>query len=363
MLNDFSVPRTGTATIAVALLLLGGCAAAPTTSDLLTTPLRVRTIDGAPPLRDGRSAFRETFCSTMQADGRTSSDDVDCERWLWRLADEPQVAGVQSNVPVLSKPATIVLVTGAFSECTGEAARPFSAGAARLLAGGTNVRTLVVGGRSGTEHNARQIAEALKDLPLEDDEALVLIGYSKGAIDILQFLVDFPSEASRVDAMVSVAGPVFGTPLAAKADSTYRVLFGKLPYPNCPPGDGKVLASLAPDTRTHWLETIELPTHVRYYSMAAFTTREHIARGLESTWKMLAQSDPRNDGQVIAADAVIPGSTLLAYVNSDHWGAAMTFESEHKILGARPDPTTFPLEQLFRAIVQFIEIDFNKDRP
>lgn len=363
MFSRFPIRRSGTATIAVAILLLVGCAAAPTTPDILTAPLPVKTVDGASSLRDGRSAFRGIFCSTLRADGRATNDDLDCERWLWRLTDEAQVAGVPGDATAPSKPKTIVLVTGAFSECTGEEARPFSAGAARLLASGTDVRTLVVGGRSGTEHNARQIAEALKDLRLDDGEALVLIGYSKGAIDILQFLVDFPNEASRVDAMVSVAGPVFGTPLAAKANPTYRALFGKLPYPNCPPGDGKVLASLAPDTRTHWLETNELPTHVRYYSLAAFTTREHIARGLEATWKMLAQSDPRNDGQVIAADAVIPGSTLLAYVNSDHWGAAMTFESAHKILGARPDPTTFPLEQLFRAIVQFVDDDLSEGRP
>jgi hypothetical protein len=32
---------------------------------------------------------------------------------------------------------------------------------------------------------------------------------------------------------------------------------------------------------------------------------------------MLAGDDPRNDGQVRIEDAVIPGSTLLGYVNAE----------------------------------------------
>jgi hypothetical protein len=75
------------------------------------------------------------------------------------------------------------------------------------------------------------------------------------------------------------------------------------------------------------------------------------------SWKFLTRTDPRNDGQVIAADAVIPGATLLGYTNADHWGTATTIESVHTYLGARPDPALFPLETLFVSIVQFVSTD------
>jgi hypothetical protein len=219
------------------------------------------------------------------------------------------------------------------------------------------VRTIVVGGRSGTSHNARQIAEALAASPTDDERKMILIGYSKGGLDILRFLVDFPALAARVDAVVGVASPLFGTPLADLAEPAYAALVAKLPYEKCPPGDGEVMASLRPDAATGWLAANPLPAGVRSYSLAAFTTREHVARALVPFWKHLGGTEVRNDGQVVATDAVIPGSTLLGYANADHWGVAQAIEIEHPVLAARQDPALFPLEQLFVAMVAFIADD------
>jgi pimeloyl-ACP methyl ester carboxylesterase len=219
------------------------------------------------------------------------------------------------------------------------------------------VRTIVVGGRSGTSHNARQIADALAAPQIHDDRNVILIGYSKGGLDILRFLVDFPDLAARVDAVVGVASPLFGTPLADLAEPAYAALVAKLPYDKCPPGDGDVMSSLTPKAATQWLEANPLPVGVRFYSLAAFTTREHVARALVPFWKHLGGTEVRNDGQVVATDAVIPGSTLLGYANADHWGVAQAIEAEHPVLAARQDPELFPLEQLFVAMVAFIADD------
>jgi hypothetical protein len=117
------------------------------------------------------------------------------------------------------------------------------------------------------------------------------------------------------------------------------------------------MVSLRPDTASGWLAANPLPAGVRFYSLAAFTTREHVARALVPFWKHLGGTEVRNDGQVVAADAVIPGSTLLGYANADHWGVAQTIETEHPVLAARQDPTLFPLEQLLVAMVAFIADD------
>jgi len=350
-----TVARPGS--LLIALLALGGCATTPGAGELLLAPVQVKTVADAPAMRDGRPAFRAAFCSMLREERLASSDDIACDRWLWRLSDEPAGDANRVILPANPEHLEVVMVTGAFSECVGEASRPYSAGAARLQAAGVKVRTIVVGGRSGTSHNARQIADALAASQVGDERRIVLIGYSKGGLDILRFLVDFPDLAARVDAVVGVASPLFGTPLADLAEPAYAALVAKMPYEKCPPGDGEVMASLRPDTASGWLAANPLPAGVRFYSLAAFTTRDHVARALVPFWKHLGGTDVRNDGQVVATDSVIPGSTLLGFANADHWGVAQTIETEHPVLAARQDPALFPLEQLFVAMVAFIADD------
>ena len=189
---------------------------------------------------------------------------------------------------------------------------------------------------------------------------MIIVGYSKGALDALRFLVDFPDLAAQVDAVVSVAGPIYGSPLAEMAEAPYARLLARLPYDKCPPGDGEVIRSLDPKVATQWLASNPLPSSVRYYSITGFTTREHMARSLVPTWKILNGTDVRNDGQVVAADAVIPGSTLLGYANADHWGIAESMEEVRTFLAARPDPTPFPLEPLLRSIMIFVSDDIKR---
>ena len=353
---NLAIPASRGVLLAVALVL-GGCATVPPPTELLTAPMQVQSIGGAPPVVDGRAAFRSAFCWTLREERVASPDDAACERWLWRLTDEPAGDADRVVLPANPERFEILLVTGAFSECVGEASRPYSAGAARLRAAGAKVRTLVVGGRSGTGPNARQIAEALEASPIDGGRKVILIGYSKGGLDILRFLVDFPELAARVDAVVGVASPVFGTPLADLAEPAYAALVAKMPHGKCPPGDGEVMSSLTPEAATQWLEANPLPPGVRFYSLAAFTTRGHVARALLPFWKHLGGTDVRNDGQVVATGAVIPGSTLLGYANVDHWGVAQTIETEHPMLAARQDTALFPLEQLFVAMVAFIADD------
>ena len=49
------------------------------------------------------------------------------------------------------------------------------------------------------------IAKTVDKLELKAPERLILLGYSKGATDILYFLVDYPELAKKVTAVMSVA--------------------------------------------------------------------------------------------------------------------------------------------------------------
>lgn len=329
-------------------LFVAGCVSLPDTEDLLRTPSPHLSSDAPAGITDERARFRAYFCAEFER--ATDPDNAAaCEDWLHRLPDETETA---PSFGISRRPLQALFVTGAFSECFGESARPFSSAIAELTGSGDDFGTIVVGGRSGTVHNAAQIAEFLRSWPISDEKPLVLFGYSKGTSDILQFLVAYPELAARVSAVVSVAGAVGGSPLADSNSSIYDLLFSHLPSSHCEKGDHHVVDSLRTDTRSMWLAENALPGHIQYYSLVAFTTRERMARALVPSWEALLRHSRRNDGQLLPIHAMLPHSSLLAYLNADHWAVAMELENEHGFIANRPDPKRFPHTALLSAMLR-----------
>ena len=350
--------RPATRALAITVLagfVLPGCVSLPTADELRRAPAPHLDAAAPPGMVDGRPAFRTAFCEAFAEYPEDNGPPRTCDFWLHRLEDEP--AGPAPAHRVATSPMQVLLVTGAFSECFGEEALPFGNAVDSLRDTGIRVDTIVVGGRSGTEHNAREIAAHLAAWPVRPDVPLVLIGYSKGAIDILQFLVDFPEAARQVDAVVSVAGSVGGSPVADEFEGLYEYLFSHLPSHHCPPGDGDVVHSLRTDVRDAWLLDNELPAFVDYYSIAAFTTRDRVARSLVVSWETLLKYERRNDGQLLAHDALIPGSTLLGYLDADHWAVALDIEDESPLLAHRDEVAQFPHRALLHAILRQVAAD------
>jgi hypothetical protein len=79
--------------------------------------------------------------------------------------------------------------------------------------------------------------------------------------------------------------------------------------------------------------------NVRYYSIVAFTKRESVQPGLLFTYDFLRNIDPRNDGQVIFYDQIIPGASPLGYINLDHWAIAVPVKEKMASAGWLPHPT------------------------
>ena len=214
-----------------------------------------------------------------------------------------------------------------------------------------------VDGLSGTRNNASQIAEFLAALPVEHaGKKLILVGYSKGTSDILRFLVDYPGLANNVVAVVSIAGSVGGSSLSYDATQNQAELLKLTPQSECDEGDGMAVESLRPDRRLAWLEENELPGHIAYYSVVTFPEPDRISFGLRFTWRKLSRIDSRNDAQLLFYDQVIPGSTLIAYVNADHWALAVPIARTHPTIGSMfVDQNDFPREALLEAIMRFVE--------
>jgi hypothetical protein len=313
--------------------------------------MAVPDIPASVALTDGRARFRGIYCGIAARDGTVPAGDPACETLLWRLADEPPAVDDARPLPAIDPSLRFFLVTGALSDCLGADALPYREGVERLAARGVAVGTIRVSGRSSASHNARQVASVLA-AALEAQDRVVLMGYSKGAVDILHFLAEFPDAARQVAAVVSLAGPIYGSPLAERGAWLYDHLLAQSFAHRCDPGDGGLADSLLPAVRREWLAAHPPPSGVAYFSVAAFTTRPHLARALRPSWRLLAGTDPRNDGQVLPGDALIPGSMLLGYANADHWGLAITVERELPHLVSRPGGNVLSQSTLLESILR-----------
>jgi hypothetical protein len=77
--------------------------------------------------------------------------------------------------------------------------------------------------------------------------------------------------------------------------------------------------------------------------------------------KKLSAIDSRNDSQVIFYDQVIPGSTLVGYLNADHWAVAVPIAESHPFIGRHfADKNNYPRKAILEAVLRFIEEDMDR---
>ena len=218
---------------------------------------------------------------------------------------------------------------------------------------------LKVDALSSSENNARQIRDAIMAMPPPAGAPrLVLVGYSKGAPDVLEAVVAYPEIRSSVVAVVSIAGAAAGSPLANDVQQYQADLLRYFPGSTCDPGDGGGVASLKPATRLAWLAQNPLPRELHYYSLVTFPQPARISRILRRSYDKLARIDARNDSQLIFYDQVVPGSILMGYLNADHWAIAVPIDRKHRLVTSLlTTENAYPREALLEAVLRFVEED------
>jgi len=343
---------------AAMVLVLASCAKPSVPLSAYTTPPVILVPAGKAGIRDDRGRFREIMCAIQRDHGARLPENRSCagDSILWHLAGEPAPTGV----PVALGPSTadirLVLVPGLLAECVSQTSRIFEDGRANVESAGYKTTSLPTGGRLGSDRNAGAIYRAV--LALRPGETLVFVTHSKGTVDVLEALVGHPDLAARVAAVVSVSGAVNGSPLADTFSHVLLRWAESVPLPSCPPGEGtEAVDSLRRATRLRFLADHPLPSTVRYYSLAAFASREDVSLVLQPFYDILARTDPLNDGLLNASDAIIPGSTLLGYPNADHLAVAMPFTQKHALLTTLNNKNSSPRAALLEAIARYVEED------
>lgn len=343
-------------------LLVTGCAGKPLNPWTVDSPPLALVPVSDAGVNDQRGRFREIFCEVLESRGKEWPDYRPCEDALTRVADEPPGSGEPVQMGASHRKLLALIVPGVGWECIETWLKLDDSVKSLLASFGFQTELVKVDGLSGTEKNARQIRDFIAALPAEfNDHQILLIGYSKGAPDILQAIVQFPELKERVVAVISAAGAIGGSPLANAADQKDLNIIRRFPGGDCSVGDGGAVESLRPATRRSWLAHNPLPDDIAYYSLVTYPEPERISSVLGSTYRKLSQVDARNDSQVLYYDQVIPGSTLLGFINADHWALAVPIARSHSFIGATfVDKNDYPREAMVEAVLRFIEEDLER---
>lgn len=350
----------GTARLLEAVLgaafLSAGCATHPPTEFTVSIP------DG---VVDARGRFGEIFCTVLEERGQSLPDYRPCSEALTPVADTPRGDGRPVMLGYSERRLVGGLVGGIGFGCIVDWLTPPVLARDYLRPLGYDLRVIDVDALSGSTHNARQIRDAITAMPPEQGPPrLVLFGYSKGAPDILEAIVEFPEIRERIAAVVSVSGAVGGSPAADHASEFVADLFSWFPGSDCDKGDDEAVASLRTEVRRKWLATHALPPGPRYYSVVTLPEPGNVSWILKPSYHMLSKLDPRNDGQVLYGDQIIPGSTLLALLDADHWAVVLPIDRSHPFIAATfVNRNAYPRNALLEAILRFIEEDLSRETP
>ncbi len=303
---------------------------------------------------DASDEFGEICLRVCQTLADTGSEHVDSATLRTLLIDASPASVDLPDLIAPSKTAPVLIVPGLFGDSARVLVGPFARSLPALEAEGYRPSIAWVNGRAGCDANARTLRKHVLEAVESSGEAVHLIGYSKGCADALHLLERFPEVRSCVRSLSSLAGVVLGTPLANDTDFWLNALVRWVPAPGAGFGDGRALDDLDPDYRRSFLARFEMPSVIRYASLAAAPPPRSVSRVLRRSWRKLAAiSNESNDSQMIASHSILPAGDYLGRVAVDHWAIALPIAERHPWLSWLVNHNDCPRGILLRALIQF----------
>ena len=315
-------------------------------------------------VEDERGAFRAHFCQITASDGASLPEPRPCADALVQLAGEKDSGIRIDSATIPHQRYRVAVVLGVGWDCLRGFVDVDKLPHNHLAALGYDVSLLHVDALSSSARNASEIIKQLSELQAEHpNQPIILVGYSKGAVDILEAVARNEPGTRNVAAILSVAGSIGGSPLADTASQGTMDLIRFAPGAACDVGDDGALDSLRTGVRQNWLAQHPLPDTIHSYSMVALPQAGMVSAILQPGYDQLAAIHPLNDSNVLFYDEIIPGSTLLGYANADHWAIALPVAQSSPTLGATVvNENLYPREVLWQAMIEFIINDLESDR-
>ncbi len=296
-------------------LALTGCAAPTVPPYSNSTPIVLTTAAGAG-VRDLRGLYRTALCRRLPA------GEPSCDQLLLELAGEIS-SPPSAPQPGAAQRYRLAFVPGLLAECLEASARPFEETMDHLARAGFEVYRLSLRGRGSSQDNAARLAGGFTALP-RDPRPLIVFAYARGLPDVLELVVRYPEAASSIGAIVSVAGAMNGSLFADRLQTSFRTWRASLPSAECRQADGDEMSDLRRQTRLAWWQSHRAGVSKPVFALVTTPRPDRVSPMLMETYQELARIEPRNDGLLIWYDQIVPGGSLLGYVNADHWAVAMS---------------------------------------
>ena len=298
-----------------------------------------------------RSAeFAGLFCSVLESEHPDAGNWGPCANYIESPpADRPALGRMATNYRV-------AIVPGVLSSCA-TAAPAFKEGQDHLrTAHGLTVDLIPAPNRSSAD-NGKDIAQFLKDNYAKDGRKFIVLGYSKGAPDVMEGLANDPDAAATVAAFITVAGAVSGSPVANMLPAQAEQWIKAVNLANCQGDLNAAFQSLRRDVRADFL--LQHPgMGVPVYSVVAISQRSNTSKVLLESWALMSVYGPRQDSQLLDSDAIYPGGNNLGAVLADHWAIALPFEdSTDTRVKEFVNYNHFPRTALLEALVRLVTTD------
>lgn len=298
--------------------------------------------------------FARVFCSTLghlkDADGRAWGD---CARYI----QTPEAPQAQRPIPTAYR---WLFVDGFGAECFRDV-RAFSGAIAHLKdAHQIDVERFPVPPFGSSQDNGRSIARHIDTAWTADPQRkFVLVGYSKGAADLIEALRDLEAPTTEVAALVSIAGVVGGTWVP---DDFRTLMDPSQPWmsPSCPGNVQDGVYSLGREVREAFMR--QNPLTVPAYSLVATSTLEETSNALRPSWQRLSRYAAEQDGLMVAWEAILPRAKYLGAVRADHWAIALPFDAA-PTRNKRINRNRFPRAALLEAVLRYVTTDLAAAEP
>ncbi len=296
-------------------------------------------------------AFADRFCSVLKQSNPDGGQWGACEQYI----DGP--GRTDLTLSAISKNYRVLIVPGILSSCS-MAPTAYQEGQEHLKKTyGLTIELLPVPNDS-TEENAKIIAEYLRQQMQNDSRKYIVLGYSKGAPDVMSALATEQGVVPAVAALVTVAGAVGGSPVAdmMPAQSIEKWL-KQLPMGGCKGNLAQGFASLKRETRRAFLQQYPNPL-VPTFSIIAKSDESNTSKMMLQTWQMLTGFRADQDGQLLGNDAIAPGATFLGAARGDHFAVALPFEGKaDAIMKMMVDHGHYPRSALIESLVRYVTED------
>ncbi len=323
----------------------------------------VRILSRAPASAPGSPAtghtdppFSAVFCTVLEREHPDSGQWGPCADYMENPVDE--------RVALRAIPSSyhVAIVAGVLSVCGGDSSAFLEGRQHMRSAHGISVD--VIAATSGSSAaNGKIIAQFIRDGFRKDGRKFILLGYSKGAPDILEAVAGDPEAGRSVAALITVAGAIGGSPIADFMPVQAQQWIQAITHGQCKGDLYSALHSLRRDVRQKFLAEHPDPGFP-VYSISAVSSKADTSKVLLEGWMFLSIFGQPEDSQLLESDTRYPGGHVLGAVYADHIAVADSYDnSTDAELKKLVNHNHFPRTTLLESLLRYVLSDLNASRP